>query len=116
MSAGWSAASNTNIDALSRAPTLDALLSNVPLSHGASVRDANIDEIEAAATRAEKPLSIQQAADRLGVSRNQLVQMLERGVLAFHFDGWTCRIRPEDIRLNASRMASSEAARSAIGK
>lgn len=45
-----------------------------------------------------KPLSSQQAADYLGVSRQHLVNLLEDGVIPYHKAGTHRRVKPEDLQ------------------
>lgn len=42
-------------------------------------------------------LSIMQAADRLGVSRAQMVELVENGVIASTREGWHMRVVADDI-------------------
>lgn len=42
-------------------------------------------------------LSIMQAADRLGLSRAQMVELVENGVIASTREGWHVRVEPDDI-------------------
>jgi len=47
------------------------------------------------------------AADRLGLARHQMVQLVEQGQVASHFEGWRRRIGAADLAAYAAARANT---------